>query len=140
MPCIGYLRVARRPMPDTPRRIQLRRAKGWRKPDNTVVVARPTKWGNPFVAHHPGSAVEKPMTPTMAVAAFRSLLEKNHGGWFPTPLPWPKGKIPSQFTTVADVQSELRGKNLACWCPLDQPCHADVLLELANAPLKCEPA
>ena len=26
----------------------------------------------------------------------------------------------------------LRGKNLACWCPLDQPCHADVLLELAN--------
>jgi hypothetical protein len=27
--------------------------------------------------------------------------------------------------------SELRGKDLACWCPLDQPCHADVLLELA---------
>jgi hypothetical protein len=27
---------------------------------------------------------------------------------------------------------KLRGKNLACWCPLDQPCHADVLLELAN--------
>jgi hypothetical protein len=27
---------------------------------------------------------------------------------------------------------ELRGKNLACWCPLNQPCHADVLLELAN--------
>ena len=27
---------------------------------------------------------------------------------------------------------ELRGKNLACFCPLDQPCHADVLLELAN--------
>ena len=28
--------------------------------------------------------------------------------------------------------SELRGKDLACYCPLDQPCHADVLLELAN--------
>ncbi len=28
---------------------------------------------------------------------------------------------------------QLRGKDLACWCPLDQPCHADVLLELANA-------
>lgn len=26
----------------------------------------------------------------------------------------------------------LRGKHLACWCPLDQPCHADVLLEFAN--------
>ena len=29
--------------------------------------------------------------------------------------------------------AELRGKDLACWCGLDQPCHADVLLELANA-------
>lgn len=33
--------------------------------------------------------------------------------------------------SAADI-AELRGKNLACWCPLDQPCHADVLLELAN--------
>lgn len=33
---------------------------------------------------------------------------------------------------------ELRGKDLVCWCRLDQPCHADVLLELANAPLRCE--
>jgi hypothetical protein len=31
--------------------------------------------------------------------------------------------------------AELRGKDLACWCPLDQPCHADVLLEIANAPV-----
>jgi hypothetical protein len=28
---------------------------------------------------------------------------------------------------------QLRGKDLACWCPLDQPCHADVLLEIANS-------
>jgi hypothetical protein len=28
---------------------------------------------------------------------------------------------------------ELRGRDLACWCPLDEPCHADVLLEIANA-------
>lgn len=27
----------------------------------------------------------------------------------------------------------LRGKNLACWCPEGQPCHADVLLEVANS-------
>ena len=27
---------------------------------------------------------------------------------------------------------ELRGRDLACWCPLDRPCHGDVLLELAN--------
>lgn len=34
--------------------------------------------------------------------------------------------------SVEDVQRELRGRDLACWCPLDQPCHADVLLEIAN--------
>lgn len=38
--------------------------------------------------------------------------------------------------TIDQIQEELRGKNLACWCPLDQPCHADVLLELANADLR----
>ena len=34
--------------------------------------------------------------------------------------------------TVGGNFEELRGKNLACWCPLGSPCHADVLLELAN--------
>lgn len=129
---------AEAPMPDTPKRIQLRRTKGWRMPPNTVKVDRSTKWGNPFVANHPGSVVERDMKPAAAVAAFRSMVAKE-GGWFPTPLPWPKGKIPAQYTTAGDVARELRGKNLACWCSLDQPCHADVLLELANAPLRCEP-
>ena len=32
------------------------------------------------------------------------------------------------------VKHHLAGKNLACWCPLDQPCHADVLLKIANSP------
>lgn len=36
--------------------------------------------------------------------------------------------------TADDVQRELAGCDLACWCPLDQPCHADVLLEIANSP------
>ncbi|WP_019732123.1 DUF4326 domain-containing protein [Mycobacterium avium] len=34
--------------------------------------------------------------------------------------------------TTDDVVDELAGHDLACWCPPDQPCHADVLLELAN--------
>lgn len=102
-----------------------------------VNVARPSKWGNPFVVCHPGSIFEKPLTPKVAVSSFRHMVEKE-GGWFPVPLPWPKGKIPKQYTTVADVRAELTGKNLACWCPLTDadgnrcPCHADVLLELAN--------
>ena len=36
--------------------------------------------------------------------------------------------------TIDEVRRELSGKNLACWCPLNEPCHADVLLEVANAP------
>lgn len=37
--------------------------------------------------------------------------------------------------TTDDIRAELAGRDLACWCPLDQPCHADVLLEIANVPL-----
>jgi hypothetical protein len=36
-------------------------------------------------------------------------------------------------TKRAAIQRDLRGKQLACWCPLGQPCHADVLIEVANA-------
>lgn len=111
------------------KRIQLKRTKGWRIPENTVKVDRSTKWGNPFVVHGDGFA----MTPEMAVDSFRSLLAKS-GAWCPVPVhKWPKGKIPATFTEVEDVKRELRGKDLACWCPLDAPCHADVLLEIANA-------
>jgi hypothetical protein len=122
-------------MLDTPHRIQLRRIKGWRMPEGTVRVARPSLWGNPFI--HPD--------PTEAVAAYRKHLQggtqvfeiKPGGlqfapGCHPRCLhyawpEWARGNLPS-----------LRGKNLACWCPLDQPCHADVLLEMANAPLRCD--
>ena len=41
-------------------------------------------------------------------------------------------KLYVQHLELIDFAS-LRGRNLACWCPLDQPCHADVLLELANS-------
>ena len=79
------------------------------------------------------------MAPEIAVRSFRRQIEQA-GGWYPVPLPWPKGKIPAgNPTTIDDVRRDLRGKNLACWCPLVDndgnrvPCHADVLLELANA-------
>lgn len=94
-----------------PHRVQLRRTKGWRKPPNTVVVARPSKWGNPFKVgsdHQWPSGAIRPLTHEQAVTLFGPFAAHN----------W-------------DV-SELRGKNLACWCPLNQPCHADLLLDLAN--------
>lgn len=97
-----------------PIRVQLSRRKGWRMPANTVSVARPTKYGNP---HSVGYCYECRVDHTReeAVAKFRALLSEF---------------VPSQF-------AELRGKNLACWCKLGklgEPCHADVLLEIANAP------
>ena len=91
-----------------PRRVPLRRQRGWRKPAGAVVVARPSRWGNPFVIG-PGRTRED------AVAAYaRALLAGELG------------------ITVADVRRELAGRDLACWCPLDVPCHADVLLRVAR--------
>lgn len=93
-----------------PKRIQLRRTKGWKMPENTVNVARPTRFGN---MHRIGPCgvcgVEH--TREEAIAEFRAELAE----------------------MVCGPLDELRGKNLACWCPLGQPCHADVLLEMANA-------
>lgn len=91
-------------------------------PINTVKVDRNTVWGNPFVvgdryevrSPHFGKLCGPHIalaSNAHAVALFRI--------WAPHIL--------------ADLDVRLlRGKNLACWCPLDQPCHADVLLELAN--------
>jgi hypothetical protein len=123
----------------TPVRLHLSRAKGFNLQKLSmetnglpaVNVARPTKWGNPFKVCHPGSALERPMDAKIAVATFRKMLA-DEGAWFPVPLPWPKGKIPAQLTTVEDIRRELRGHNLACWCKPGQACHADVLLEIAN--------
>lgn len=93
-----------------PHRVQLSRKKGWRLPPNTVVVARPTKWGNP---HRIGFCTYCGVfhTKAEAVDEFRAEMDA---------------------LTLPSYLAELRGKNLACWCPLDQPCHADVLLKLAN--------
>lgn len=111
-----------------PHRVQRKRSRNWKMPENTVYVGRPSKWGNPFVVHGDGAN----MTPWMAATSFKHLL-RTEKGWFPQPLPWPKGKVPKVMTTIAEVKAELKGKNLACWCPLDQPCHADVLLKIANS-------
>ena len=104
----------------SPRRIQLRRTKGWRKPEGAIVVARPSKWGNPFKVDEPRYCA------AAATLDFRLELEGAiHRPWIePHPI---------QFRLMAETIAELRGHDLACWCPLDQPCHADVLLEVANS-------
>lgn len=108
-----------------PERVQLKRRKGWKMPENTVKVSRPGPFGNPFVVvnhYNPGRRINGFYTavPTVedAVECFREMLKHD-------------GPTANGFRSLIPT---LRGKNLACWCALDAPCHADVLLELANAP------
>ncbi len=86
-----------------PLRIQRKRVKGWRMPSGVVYVGRPTKWGNPFID---GSKQE-------VTALFKQFVE-------------------SDPALIARIKSELRGKQLACWCSLSSHCHADVLAQIAN--------
>lgn len=92
-----------------PRRIQCKRTKGWRMPPNTMKVDRSTMWGN-----HAARRIGLTKGPA-AVAEFER---------------WIRNDASETYRQWA-IET-LRGKNLACWCALDQPCHADVLLELAN--------
>lgn len=98
------------PLRPLPVRVQRRRTKGWRMPPNTQAVDRSTAFGN-FQGVYPY------VTRTEAVRLSREWLmadteeARNYRVWY---------------------RAELRGWNLACWCPLDQPCHGDVLLEIAN--------
>ena len=122
--------------PSPPKRIQRKRTKGWRLPPNTVVVTRPRHLGNPFriggwyrrgdvgqrgpfrfiytascIGEQPGYTEIK--TATEAVEWYR---------WYRSVSPLREHEL-----------NELSGKDVACWCALDQPCHGDVLLELAGA-------
>jgi hypothetical protein len=90
-----------------PLRIQRKRTAGYKMPSDAVYVGRPTKWGNPYKAEECAGAE------VSAVKCFRILVE-------------------SEPETIADIQRELKGKKLACWCSLDKACHADVLAEIAN--------
>ena len=99
-----------------PRRIQLSRKKGWRLPPNTVVVSKPTRWGNPF-------KVTPDRSRRLAVGAFETWLR----------VEGCTASIPERKEWILEHVRELKGKNLACFCPLDEPCHADVLLKIANA-------
>lgn len=113
-----------------PVRVQLRRTKGWRMPPNTISVARPTKWGNPFKVNECRAAGFYGTDEEIAsrcVEAFRVWL---CSAWWREN--WDGAESEAARSTMLEALPELRGKNLACWCPLDATCHADVLLELAN--------
>jgi len=117
-------------MADGPVRIQISRRKGWRMPPDTVKVDRSTRWGNPFVVGQHGTQAE-------CVALYARLA----GGHVPISFGRDTYEAAREsLRLICEDISELRGKNLACWCRLDQPCHADVLLAIANPPAHEESA
>lgn len=126
-----------------PVRIQRSRRSGWRMPPNTVAVSRGTKWGNPFyIINEEGSPwITDARVPSMPVCNYeaKKLLGLPEAGAFN----WENARrgVVALFKAQCCDRSfeELRGKNLACWCPLLDEygrkfhCHADVILERANA-------
>lgn len=104
----------------TPQRIQLSRKAGFNLQKFSVELnglpavscARPSKWGNPFVIQFDPHTGYTPQTAEEAVKMYRSHVDKG--------------------LMRIKIRNELRGKNLACYCALDKPCHADVLLEISN--------
>lgn len=91
----------------TPHRVQLSRRKGSRLPEGAVSVARPSRWGNPFVVGV--DAVDN----AHAVRLFTDYLTANP-------------------ELVEQARVELRGHSLACYCGTDDACHASVWLRVAN--------
>lgn len=102
-----------------PKRIQLSRAKGWRMPPDTIKVDRTSRWGNQIRVGEERGPGYAPWTAEDAVSHYRMNME---AAICPDR---PDGSEPLDL-------SPLRGKNLACWCKIGAPCHADVLLDLAN--------
>lgn len=136
-----------------PERITMSRTKGWRMPENTRVVTRATIFGNPFVVGDPGRWwVPNPdgsrgwtadyqvpaMNGHLAVIFFSAWLHQPQAlPGYPTVLNGSGRAVTrlamdSRRAEIFARLPELRGKNLACFCKPGCPCHADVLLELAN--------
>lgn len=132
-----------------PRRIQRRRTKGWRAPADAVYVGRGTRWGNPCTQvrmpaldgseweregrlgktsgqHHGFRHPDGTTTTHLVQDATREQAVAMYRDWL------------DQRPSLAEAaRTELRGRDLMCWCPPGEPCHGDVLLEIANQP---EPA
>lgn len=104
-----------------PQRIRLSRAKGWRLPEGAVNVARPGPWGNPFIVGQHGTRAE-------CVALFACLI----GIGVVVSLDVDAEAQRAVRNRVWSGIGPLVGRDLACWCALDGPCHADVLLAMAN--------
>lgn len=120
----------------TPKRIQRQRTKGWRMPEGAVYVGRPSRWGNSVRVGW--KYLTSPTLLPWRVPTARDIGAYDHGIVVErcpdaaTAVAWYRPQAEAWVDNGSLDLAPLRGRDLACWCPLDQPCHADVLLELAN--------
>lgn len=96
-------------------RIQRKRTKGWKMPEDAVYMGRPSPWGNPFNWEDINPKVADTLRKRMARLRFREWIQH-----------------PDQSELLARAKKELKGKKGACWCKLTDPCHVDVWLQLIN--------
>lgn len=117
--------------PPRPVGVQRRRTRGWRMPPNTVYVGRPSRFGNPWSV---AEVIERGLAATVedarrvCVDLYRDWLTGELDVYGPPGSPWSR----EAAERVLAALPALRGRNLACWCALDQPCHRNVLIDLAN--------
>ncbi|CAM5249745.1 hypothetical protein SGLAM104S_01596 [Streptomyces glaucescens] len=138
----------------SPVRVQRRRTKGWRAEEHTtnplgvVYVGRGSKWGNDYVLHK--TQVRIPGTDGSEwqqegrlgkTSGQRHAFVHSDGSitWHQVEDATPEQVvelyrrwIAERPELIAAARRELAGRDLMCWCPPGQPCHADVLLEIAN--------
>lgn len=135
-------------------RVQLQRAAGWRKPEGCISVARPSRWGNPWVVGDLVTMAVSGMIPCPVVGSYGSNDERMFESYFDlrmTPTLAVALYRRDLLGTLTDEDPHynglhaafeaLRGHDLACWCAPEDPCHVDVLLELlAMSPEEMERA
>lgn len=129
-----------------PTRVQRRRVKGWKWPDNTTYVGRPTIWGNPFVGAETIKAYRLWISEQLWMVQCDAKHECDCGDFdcdnvmvfdlnrnrLNVSVETNGDNLDAKRLRVVQELPNLAGRNLMCWCALDKPCHGDVLLELAN--------
>ena len=122
-------------------RIQRKRTKGWRMPEGAVYVGRPSLWGNPWTladarafdifpqemrAHWCRGRYRDELSHWGLLSDYAMHVSERRYNAVAQTIEASGAKNMGEYAAIA-----LKGKDLVCWCPIDQPCHADVLLELA---------
>lgn len=135
------------PLPYGPVRVQRKRTKGWKMPENTVYVGRGTRWGNPFmiVKYSNGKWAIKCDNDDNQVKLLTKLCHATYdtreeaakdavrcySHWL---LPYTHEGNLDEFlqsqAVLEDALLSLKNKNLSCWCKKEETCHADFLLKL----------